>query len=136
MRRLLAGFAAGGLFGAGLLISQMTNPDKVLSFLDIFGDWDPSLAFVMGAALLVTVIGYRFVLRRSAPLFEGQFRLPTRTDIDGRLIGGAALFGAGWGLAGLCPGPAMASLSFGGLSVLVFVIAMLAPILILRRFGI
>jgi uncharacterized membrane protein YedE/YeeE len=136
MRRLLASFVAGGLFGAGLLISQMTNPDKVLSFLDIFGDWDPSLAFVMGAALLVTLIGYRFVLRRSAPLFEGQFRLPTRTDIDGRLIGGAALFGAGWGLAGLCPGPAMASLSFGGLSVLVFVIAMLAPILILRRFGI
>lgn len=136
MRRLLASFAAGGLFGAGLLISQMTNPDKVLSFLDIFGDWDPSLAFVMGAALIVTLIGYRFVLRRSAPLFEGRFRLPTRTDIDGRLIGGAALFGAGWGLAGLCPGPAMASLSFGGLPVLVFVVAMLAPILILRRLGI
>lgn len=136
MRRLLASFTAGGLFGAGLLVSQMTNPDKVLSFLDILGDWDPSLAFVMGAALLVTLIGYRFVLRRSTPLFEGRFRLPTRTDIDGRLIGGAALFGAGWGLAGLCPGPAMASLSFGGLSVIVFVVAMLAPILILRRIGV
>lgn len=134
--RILFAFLSGGLFGAGLLISQMTNPAKVLAFLDIAGDWDPSLAFVMGGALLVTFIGYRFVLKRDVPFFEGRFRLPTRTDIDRRLVIGAALFGAGWGLAGLCPGPALSSLSFGGWPVIIFVVSMLVPMLILRRRGI
>lgn len=134
IRLLLAGFA-GALFGIGLLISQMTNPSKVLAFLDILGDWDPSLAFVMGGALLVTLIGYRLVLRRAAPIYAQKFRLPTRNDIDGRLVLGAALFGIGWGLAGLCPGPALASLTFGGASVVTFVIAMLVPMFIIRRLG-
>jgi len=133
MKRLIASFAAGGLFGTGLLVSQMTNPAKVLAFLDISGDWDPSLAFVMGGALLVTLIGYRFVLRRERPVFSDRFRLPTRSDIDGRLVGGAALFGIGWGLAGLCPGPALASLLFGGLPVLLFVLAMLTSMAVTRR---
>lgn len=135
IRHLSAGLA-GSLFGVGLLISQMTNPSKVLAFLDIFGDWDPSLAFVMGGALLVTFVGYRLVLRRSLPLYSPEFRLPTRSDIDLRLVSGAALFGIGWGLAGLCPGPALASLTFGGISVVVFVIAMLVPMVVLRRMNI
>jgi len=136
MIRHISSFLAGSLFGVGLLISQMTNPEKVLAFLDIFGDWDPSLAFVMGSALLVTLIGYRFVLKRPSPLFSEKFRLPPRSDIDLRLIIGAALFGIGWGLAGLCPGPALASLSFGGTSVIAFVIAMFVPMIILRRLDI
>lgn len=133
MKRMIASFVAGGLFGAGLLVSQMTNPAKVLAFLDISGEWDPSLAFVMGGALLVTLIGYRFVLRRDRPIFSDRFRLPTRSDIDGRLMTGAALFGIGWGLAGLCPGPALASLLFGGLPVLLFVLAMLVSMAVTRR---
>lgn len=133
MRQIIFAALSGALFGAGLLISQMTNPSKVLAFLDIFGSWDPSLAFVMGGALLVTLIGYHLVLKREAPLLGGAFSLPTRKDIDARLIGGAALFGVGWGLAGLCPGPALASLFFGGLPVLVFVAAMLASMIIVRR---
>jgi hypothetical protein len=133
MIRLFFSFAAGGLFGLGLLISQMTNPAKVLAFLDLFGAWDPSLAFVMGGALAVTALGYRFVLKQDKPSQDKIFHLPNRTDIDRRLILGAALFGIGWGLAGLCPGPAFSSLFFGGLPVIVFVIAMLIPMLWIRR---
>lgn len=133
MKRSLSGFAAGALFGSGLLISQMTNPIKVLAFLDITGDWDPSLAFVMGGALIVTFIGYRLVLQRTVPLFEDSFRLPKRRDVDGRLLFGAAVFGIGWGLVGLCPGPAFASASFGGVNVAVFIVSMLVPMILLRR---
>lgn len=133
MKRSLSGLMAGALFGAGLLISQMTNPTKVLAFLDVTSDWDPSLAFVMGGAVLITFIGYRLVLRRSVPFFEDNFRLPTRQDIDSRLLVGAALFGIGWGLAGLCPGPALASASFGGTAVAIFTISMLVPMVILKR---
>ena len=136
MIRLLSAGIAGALFGIGLLISKMTNPSKVLAFLDIFGDWDPSLAFVMGGALLVTLVGYRLVLRRTAPIYAPKFRLPTRSDIDGRLVSGAALFGIGWSLAGLCPGPALASLAFGGASVVTFVVAMFVPMFIMRKLGI
>lgn len=132
MRLPLATFIAGLLFGGGLTVSQMVNPAKVIAFLDITGDWDPSLAFVMGGALLVTVIGYRLVLKRSEPLFEDRFRLPTRKDIDAPLLIGAALFGIGWGLAGLCPGPAIASASFAGTNALIFVGTMAATILIYR----
>jgi len=102
MRLPVSTFIAGLLFGGGLTVSQMVNPEKVISFLDITGNWDPSLAFVMGGALLVTLIGYKFVLKRSGPLFDDKFRLPTRKDIDAPLLIGAALFGIGWGLAGLC----------------------------------
>ena len=132
MRLPLSTFIAGLLFGGGLTISQMINPQKVISFLDVTGDWDPSLAFVMGGALIVTLIGYRLVLKRNGPLFEDKFRLPTRNDIDAPLIAGAALFGVGWGLAGLCPGPALASASFAGMNAFIFVGTMVLTIFVFR----
>jgi uncharacterized membrane protein YedE/YeeE len=132
MKLSVSTFIAGLIFGAGLTVSQMVNPSKVIAFLDIFGDWDPSLAFVMGGALLVTFLGYKVVLRSPAPLFDERFRLPTRKDIDSPLIIGAALFGIGWGLAGLCPGPALASLSFSGQNGFIFVASMLGSIIAFR----
>ncbi|MBL4597020.1 MAG: YeeE/YedE family protein [Robiginitomaculum sp.] len=123
--KLFTIFLAGIIFSAGLMISGMINPQKVIGFLDIFGDWDPSLAFVMGGAVLVNAIGIRFVLRRKKPLFETKFSLPTRTDIDVRLVAGAVLFGIGWGLVGLCPGPAIAVLGAAPQKALVFVAAMI-----------
>ena len=132
----LAALAAGSLFGAGLTVSQMTNPSKVIAFLDIFGRWDPSLAFVMAAAVLVTLVGYRTVLRRRTPLLSQDFGLPDRTDITPSLVGGAALFGIGWGLSGLCPGPAIASIGFAGREVATFVgpmVAGIAAVRLLRR---
>ncbi|MEM1047851.1 MAG: YeeE/YedE family protein [Pseudomonadota bacterium] len=124
MRSLLS-FAAGLLFGLGLVVSGMSNPAKVLNFLDMFGTWDPSLAFVMGGAVLTAFIGYRLVLRRSAPLFASAFHLPLRTDIDRPLLTGAALFGIGWGLGGFCPGPSLTAISFAEPGTLAFVPAML-----------
>lgn len=130
MARILAALAAGLLFGAGLAISQMMNPAKVLGFLDIgaiaSGGWDPSLAFVMGGALAITLPLYALARRRTAPLFETRFAWPTRNDLDGKLLAGAAIFGAGWGLVGFCPGPALAALAQGGLAALIFFAAMLA----------
>ncbi len=123
--RELAALIAGLLFGAGLAISHMVNPDKVLSFLDIAGRWDPSLALVMGAALIVTFLGYRWALGRKAPVYADRFQLPTRRDIDARLVGGAAIFGIGWGLVGFCPGPALASLAFGRAESVIFIVAMI-----------
>ena len=122
--RILASLLAGLLFGAGLAISQMINPAKVLAFLDITGAWDPSLAFVMLGAVVVTALGYRFVLRQPKPLLDDSFSVPTRTDVDGRLVIGAAIFGVGWGLGGYCPGPAIASIGFGAMETVVFVIFM------------
>lgn len=132
MRLPISTFIAGLLFGGGLTVSQMVNPEKVISFLDITGDWDPSLAFVMGGALIVTLVGYRLVLKRNTPLFDETFRLPTRKDIDAPLLMGAALFGVGWGLAGLCPGPALASASFAGQNAYIFVGTMVATIFTYR----
>lgn len=123
--RNVAGLSAGILFGFGLAVSEMINPNKVLGFLDLFGDWDPSLAFVMGSAVGVTLIGFRFVLRRDRPLFAEGFSLPTKTELDGPLIAGAALFGVGWGLAGYCPGPAISALVLGFWEPFVFVLALL-----------
>lgn len=127
---------AGMLFGAGLTLSQMVDPAKVIGFLDFAGiadgSWDPSLAFVMAGALAVTFVGYRYALSLGRPLAAPEFRLPTRRDVDGRLAIGAAMFGAGWGLAGYCPGPALASLAFGRLEVFVFVVAMLVGIAAFR----
>jgi uncharacterized membrane protein YedE/YeeE len=133
MRRIFSSFSAGILFGAALTISQMVNPRKVTDFLDFLGNWDPSLAFVMGGALAVTALGYRLVLRRPHPLFVSEFRLPAGQRIDARLIGGAALFGVGWGLAGFCPGPAVASLGYGMWQSVVFVSAMLVGMLLWDR---
>ena len=124
MAKNLTAFAAGLIFSLGLTVSQMVNPAKVLAFLDLFGDWDPSLAFVMGAALLVTAIGYRLVWARQKPVFAAHFALPENRDIDARLAAGAVLFGIGWGLVGLCPGPAIAALSIGGAKALGFLAAM------------
>lgn len=109
-----AGYAAGLLFGLGLAVSGMTDPARVLGFLDVAGAWDPTLMFVLGGAVMTTFIGYRLVFRRSAPVLGGVFQLPTKKELDAKLLGGAALFGIGWGLSGYCPGPAIASI--GGLS--------------------
>ncbi|MGH8516291.1 MAG: DUF6691 family protein [Panacagrimonas sp.] len=124
MRSIVALFA-GVLFGMGLMLGGMTDPAKVIGFLDLAGRWDPSLAFVMGGALCVTLPAFQLLLRRGRPLLEQRFFMPTRTDLDARLIGGAVLFGVGWGIAGLCPGPAVANLAFGSPQVLAFVAAMI-----------
>lgn len=113
MLRTLSAFAIGLLFGTGILVSGMANPAKVLNFFDIFGSWDPSLAFVMGGALVVTAVGYRIAFRMNAPLMAPAFSLPTRTDLDLRLIGGSATFGIGWGLSGFCPGGLVPALGLG-----------------------
>lgn len=126
MRHVLAGLAAGILFGGGLALAGMTDPAIVLGFLDVAGNWNPTLAFVMGGALAVTFVGYRLVWRRSAPVWAPRFHLPTVIGIDAPLLGGAALFGIGWGLAGWCPGPAIASLSAASIPLGLFLLAMVA----------
>lgn len=126
VRKLLPPLASGALFGAGLTISGMTDPARVRGFLDVLGRWDPTLVFVIGGAVLVMAIAWRIQSRMKSPLFGEKFSLPDRRDFDGRLIAGSALFGVGWGVAGLCPGPAIASLALSPLSVLPFLIAMLA----------
>jgi uncharacterized membrane protein YedE/YeeE len=125
MKRLVVAFACGVLFAVGLAISGMTHPSKVLAFLDFAGAWDPSLAFVMLGGVLVNVLLFRVALRRGKPLLAPSFALPARRAIDGRLVGGAALFGIGWGLGGFCPGPAVVSVAGGATPVVVFVVAML-----------
>ncbi|MEQ6916104.1 DUF6691 family protein [Halomonas aquatica] len=112
--KTLMGYVAGLIFGLGLAVSGMTDPARVIGFLDLAGAWDPTLMFVLGGAVVTNFIGYRLVLRRPNPVFGERFHLPTRTDLDARLIGGAALFGIGWGLSGYCPGPAFASI--GGIT--------------------
>ncbi len=124
--RIVIALFAGFAFGAGLAFADMTNPAKVQNFLDFFGSWDPSLAFVMGAGLAVAAVGFAAASKRPAPLFGGTFELPTRRDLDAELLGGAALFGVGWGLAGFCPGPALAALPQNVGAVYAFVLAMLA----------
>ena len=127
MNRNLIALAAGIVFGVGLGLAQMVNPHKVRDFLDVAGTWDPSLGFVMGAAVAVYFVAWRISLGRSRPLFAEVFRRPTRTVIaDPRLLGGAAVFGIGWGLVGFCPGPAIASLAYLLPQSLVFVVAMAA----------
>ena len=126
MPLVLVSLACGLIFGAGLLISGMTDTTKVLGFLDIFGAWDATLAFVMAGAVAVTSIGFALARRRGAPVFATQSLWPTRNDIDTPLVAGAVLFGIGWGLVGLCPGPALVNLAGLGLPVIVFVAAMAA----------
>ena len=125
MMQPLVSLVAGVVFGLGLAVAEMTNPLKVLDFLDLAGNWDPSLAFVMGGAVLVTLVAFRFVLRRALPLYGDRFHLPTLTQLDRKLLGGAALFGIGWGLAGYCPGPALATILSGNSETWLFVPAML-----------
>jgi len=116
---------AGLLFGFGLALSGMANPAKVQNFLDIAGHWDPSLAFVMGGAIAVTMPGYWLLKRRTQPLFASNFQFPTKQDFDAPLIGGSAIFGLGWGLGGFCPGPAIAAVPMASTGTLVFVVMML-----------
>jgi uncharacterized membrane protein YedE/YeeE len=127
--KLIFSYLCGLIFGVGIAISGMANPAKVLNFFDIAGTWDPSLAFVMGGALIVTFIGYRFVLKRPAPTFAETFQLPTRSDLDLPLIGGSAVFGVGWGIAGFCPGGALPALGTGRSEVFIFVAALLVGII-------
>lgn len=124
--QLLLIFLCGAVFSAGLMISGMINPQKVIGFLDIFGRWDASLGFVMAGAVGVNFIGHRLVLRRKAPFFGNGFALPTRRDIDRELVIGSGLFGIGWGLAGLCPGPAIAALGVSPAKAALFIAGMLA----------
>lgn len=135
MLRHFSALIAGLVFGLGLVISQMVNPAKVIDFLDIFGDWDPSLAFVMGAALVVTAIGYRLAWRKSKPFAAEQFQVPGNRTIDKKLAMGAILFGTGWGLVGLCPGPAIAALFIGGLPIIIFLGAMMAGMMLFEGFN-
>ncbi len=121
----LAGLLCGSVFGLGLAVSQMTNPEKVLGFLDVFGHWDPSLLMTMLGAVVVTTIGYRVVLHRGSVL-KGVLHLPTRSDIDTRLLLGSAIFGIGWGLAGYCPGPVLTGIANDIREPLVFIVAMIA----------
>lgn len=123
---LFGAFLSGLLFGAGLTISQMIDPARVIGFLDVAGRWDPTLALVMVGALAVTAFAFPLILRRGRPLYCVQFDLPSKTRIDLSLIVGAAIFGIGWGLAGLCPGPALAALASGESGVYLFVAAMVA----------
>ena len=124
--KLLMALLCGTLFGFGLALSGMTDIANVIGFLDLFGNWNPTLAFVMVSGILVSLPFFQFGLGKiKAPLFADVFRLPTKTDIDGRLICGAALFGIGWGLVGLCPGPAIASLAYLNIDVLYFGVAMI-----------
>lgn len=132
MKAQLSAGASGLLFGLGLVLSGMVNPAKVLNFLDIAGQWDPSLIFVMMGALATTFVGYRWIKRLKWPMFEHDFHWPTATRIDVQLIAGSGLFGIGWGLAGLCPGPAITAAGIGGLPVLVFLASMLGTIALYR----
>ena len=121
---VIVAVVTGLLFGAGLAASGMTNPEKVQGFLDLTGVWDPSLMFVMGGAVVVTLISFRFILKLSRPVFSEQFHMPSSTSIDTRLIIGAALFGTGWGLVGYCPGPALAAIAYLNSDVMIFLVAM------------
>lgn len=131
-RSWLVALLSGSLFGAGLALGGMVDPARVRGFLDLFGDWDPTLAFVMGGAVIVMAIAWRIQARMAQPLLAAKFALPDRSDLTPRLIGGAALFGTGWGIAGLCPGPGFAALVIEPAKAAAFVAAMLAGMMIVR----
>lgn len=130
--RFLVSLIGGTTFGAGLALGGMANPARVRGFLDVLGDWDPTLAFVMGGAVVVMATVWRIVPSMVKPLLDDNFHIPSRTDLDPRLVGGAALFGIGWGIAGLCPGPGFAALAIEPASAAIFVVAMMAGILLVR----
>ena len=124
--RFAAACVTGMIFGLGLSSSEMINPARVIGFLDIAGRWDPTLMFVMGGALAVTLPAFQLILQRARPLLDREFFMPTKRDIDRPLMLGAALFGIGWGLGGFCPGPALAALASGSPAIILFVLAMIA----------
>ncbi|HBC06688.1 MAG TPA: hypothetical protein DC046_03795 [Rhodospirillaceae bacterium] len=133
MARLLVSLVSGALFGAGLIVSQMVNPARVLGFLDVMGTWDPTLAFVLAGALAVSVPGHWLVRRLGTPILDSKSHLPAPGRLDGRLILGAVLFGVGWGLVGFCPGPALAALGTGEAKALIFLAAMAAGMWLFGR---
>lgn len=133
MLRLLTALVSGVIFGAGLALAGMLDPSKVQGFLDLFGHWDPSLAFVMAGGILVNAAGHRLVMRREKPLFADGFQLPTNHGIDRRLLIGSAIFGIGWGLAGLCPGPVVASLLLNPSVIVPFFILLMAGLWLGRK---
>ncbi|MGB5172342.1 MAG: DUF6691 family protein [Eudoraea sp.] len=130
--KLIAIYLIGVVFGVGISISGMANPAKVLNFFDIAGTWDPSLIFVMGGALVTTFIGYKLVFGREAPVFEAGFSVPTSRTIDAKLVGGSAIFGIGWGVAGFCPGGALPALGTGRWEVFAFTGALVVGIFMAR----
>ena len=132
MNRLIAAFAGGLVFALGLGVSGMTNANKVIGFLNLAGEWDPTLAFVMVGAIGVHLVSHRLILRRQSPLFSERFHIPTRQDINPRLVGGAALFGIGWGMGGFCPGPGLVSLTAMGPAAGLFVVFMLVGMLVYK----
>lgn len=134
IRTLIFPLATGTLFGAGLAVGGMTDPARVRGFLDVWGAWDPTLAFVMGGAVLVMAIAWRLQCRMSRPLLAATFSLPEASDLTPRLVGGAALFGIGWGIAGLCPGPGIAALVIQPAAAATFVVAMLLGMGLVRVF--
>lgn len=133
-KQSLSSFVLGALFGTGLLVSGMVNPQKVQDFLDVSGNFDPSLALVMGGAVLVTFLSFPFILRRQKPVLGQKFHLPTSQDLDAKLIVGGLLFGSGWGLAGYCPGPAIVAFASGSTSALLFVVSMLLGMALHRTY--
>jgi uncharacterized membrane protein YedE/YeeE len=133
MSAVISSFCCGLVFALGLGIGGMTQPAKVLGFLDVFGAWDPSLAFVMAGAVATHAVLRLVVLRRAAPVLEARFSLPTLTALDARLLAGAALFGVGWGIAGFCPGPAVVASGAGARNAIVFAVAMLAGMFVQAR---
>lgn len=128
--QIMMALIIGLIFGLGLIVSGMADPSKVLNFLDLAGDWDPSLAFVMGGAIVVGLFAFRFASRMQKSLLGEAMRLPTATNLDRRLIAGSLLFGIGWGLGGYCPGPALVSLTMGNPKSIIFIVAMLAGMMI------
>ena len=126
MIKLILALIAGTIFGLGLSVSQMVNPDKVLSFLDIGGNWDPSLALVMAGALAVAIIGFRWVRKQDKPILGSRFHITAKTALDKPLLLGAVIFGIGWGMTGYCPGPAFASLALGNQEAIVMVVSIYA----------
>jgi uncharacterized membrane protein YedE/YeeE len=132
MLQIIASLVSGTLMGAGLAVSGMINPNKVLNFLDIFGNWDPTLIFVMGGAIVAAFPGFWIARRKAKPFLAPDFQIPPRKDFDGHLFIGAAIFGVGWGLVGFCPGPALSALTSGSWPVIGFVAAMTAGMAIYR----
>lgn len=132
MRAIVTAYAAGLLFGGGIILSGMVDPANVLGFFDVFGAWNPTLAFVMAGGLAVSLVGYRYCMTRPEPVCAAVYQIPSRQDVDRRLLGGAAIFGLGWGLAGYCPGPALIAAGSGLAEAAVFSVAMAVGMLAWR----
>lgn len=135
MKQLWIALISGILFGLGLGISQMIDPARVLGFLDVTGIWDPTLLFVLGGAVTVTVIAFQWILRRKNPFFSARFMLPTRNDIDAPLVIGAMIFGAGWGISGYCPGPGLTALVLGQWNAVLFVLSLIVGMLVYQAYA-